>query len=127
MVLYHNKKHIVSVPRVYDWVRSPTTINIRVPFQCTNTNQGIAKTEIYQYYAVSDGIKSVYTNEDELTEYGNQGILDPATVSFINLFINGILQPQNQYMVELGKLTFTSGDVPEAGSPIILQFVRIKV
>lgn len=123
----NNKKHTVSVPMVYDWVRSTSTINIKVPFQCTNTNKGIAKTETYQYYATSDGIKSVYTNEDELKQYGSSGILNPATVSFMNLFINGILQPQNQYMVESGRLTFTSGDVPEAGSPIILQFVRIRV
>ncbi|MCQ6281062.1 DUF4183 domain-containing protein [Bacillus sp. EB600] len=54
-------------------------------------------------------------------------IYKKVTVSFINLFINGILQLQNQYMVELGKITLTSGDVPEAKSPIILQFVRIKV
>ncbi|MEK3887758.1 DUF4183 domain-containing protein [Bacillus sp. FSL K6-3431] len=123
MASYKNKKHIVTIPKVYDWVRSPSTINIKVPFQCTN--QGILKVDNYQYYAVSDGIKSVYTNEDELTEYGSQGILDPATVSFINLFINGMLQPQNQYTVKSGKLIFISGDVPEAGSPIILQFVRI--
>jgi hypothetical protein len=123
----NNNKHTVSVPMVYDWVRSTSTINIRVPFQCTNKNKGIAKVETYQYYATSDGIKSVYTNEDELKQYGSRGILDPATVSFINLFINGILQPPNQYIVELGRLTLTSGDVPEAGSPIILQFVRIKV
>jgi Domain of unknown function (DUF4183) len=127
MSFYNNKKHIVSVPMVHDWVRSTSTINIRVPFQCTNTNKGIAKADTYQFYATSDGIKSVYTNADELKQYGSRGILDPATVSFINLFINGILQPQNQYVVEPGKLTLSSGDVPEAGSPIILQFVRIKV
>lgn len=125
MALYNNKKHIVSVPKVYDWVRSSPTINIRVPFQCTN--KGIAKVDTYQYYTSSDGIKSVYANEDELKEYGSRGILDPTTVSFINLFINGLLQPQNQYIVEPGKLTLTSGDVPEEGSPIILQFVRINV
>jgi hypothetical protein len=43
----------------------------------------------------------------------NRIFLDPATVSYINLFINGILQPGNQYMVETGKLTFTSGDAPK--------------
>jgi hypothetical protein len=123
----NNKKHVVSVPMVYDWIRSASTINIRVPFQCANTNKGIAKVDTYQYYATSDGLKKVYTNADELKQYGSSGILDPATVSFINLFINGILQPQNQYEVESGKLTFTSGEVPEAGSPIILQFVRIMV
>lgn len=127
MTFYNNKKHLISVPKVYDWVRSTSTITTRVPFQCINTNKGIAKTDTYQYYAVSDGEKSVYTNEDELKQYGNRGILDPATVSFINLFINGILQPQNQYVIELGKLTLTSGDVPEKGSPIILQFVSIKL
>jgi hypothetical protein len=46
---------------VHDWIRSTSTINIRVPFLCTNTNKGIAKVDTSQYYATSDGIKSVYT------------------------------------------------------------------
>ncbi|MFO1443679.1 DUF4183 domain-containing protein [Bacillus sp. Bva_UNVM-123] len=119
----NKKKQIISTYRVYDWVQSASTINMEVLLPCTNN--GIAKVDTYQYHAISDGVKSVYTNEDELIEYGNKGILNPETVSFINLFVNGILQAQNQYIVETGKLTFISNDVPFAGSPITLQFVKI--
>lgn len=116
------KRHSFQVNRVYDWVNTTSQINFSVPI---NSNQGFAKTEIFQYYAQSDGTKLIYTNADELTQYGHTGILDPNTVSYINLFINGILQPQNQYVVEPGKLTLISVNAPEAGNIIILQFVRI--
>lgn len=125
MTSYQGRKQIISVPKVYDWVQSTSTINIKPQFP--SVNKGIAKADTYQYHALSDGVKSVYTNEDELIEYGNKGILNPETVSFINLFVNGILQAQNQYVVETGKLTFISGDVPVAGSPITLQFVTMYI
>lgn len=122
MTSNEKKKHSLAVKRVYDWMNTTSKLDISVS---VNANQVIAKTEIFQYYALSDGIKFVYTNGDELTQYGNTGILDPKTVSYINLFINGMLQPQNQYMVETGKLTLLSDNPPEAGNIIILQFVRI--
>ncbi|WP_085994238.1 DUF4183 domain-containing protein [Oceanobacillus senegalensis] len=125
---HRHNKHIVSVPKVYDWLNSTDTFNIKINMQCKcQRNNGIIQADNYQYYAISDGIKSIYTNEDELQEYGDRGILDPASVSYMNLFINGILQPQNQYEVKKGRLIFTSGDVPERGSPIILQFITLQL
>jgi hypothetical protein len=79
--------------------------------------------EVYQYSALSDGIKRVYTNADELKEYGNRGILSPQSVSYYNLFVNGVLQPAAYYTVEKGLLVFKTEDVPLKEQTIILQFV----
>ncbi|MGF9859901.1 DUF4183 domain-containing protein [Priestia endophytica] len=76
------------------------------------------------YFTFSDGQKLEYTNSDGLPQYGNTQILSPSEVSYINLFINGILEPQNSYTVEEGKLILD--EVPNEGSPIILQFIIIN-
>ena len=85
----------------------------------------ILKAETLQYVTFSDGIKRMYTNKDGSTKYGNVGILDPNSVSYINLFINGMLQPPVLYQVKKGVLTLMSQDVPNKGVPIILQFIKI--
>jgi Domain of unknown function (DUF4183) len=85
----------------------------------------ILKAETLQYVTFSDGIKRIYTNKDGSTEYGNVGILDPNSVSYMNLFINGVLQPPILYQVNKGILALTSQDVPNQGVPIILQFIKI--
>lgn len=97
-------------------------MNVQIPIASTCN---IAKVDTYQYNALSDGIKSVYTNADELTEYGDRGILDPSTVSYINLFINGVLQPPNTYTVTEGTLTLQTTDIPLRGTPIMLQFITV--
>ncbi|MCR6110785.1 DUF4183 domain-containing protein [Bacillus sp. A301a_S52] len=116
-------KHIVSASRVYDWVQSTSqiTINMMPPQQ-----KRIAKVKNYLYFAVADGVKSVYTNDDELKEYGDKGILDPEKVSYMNLYVNGILQPKNIYDVKKGVLLFLS-DVPIKNVPIILSFVTVYI
>ena len=82
--------------------------------------------EIYQYNTVSDGIKRTYTNADELTIYGNQGILNPNHVSFYNVYISGVLQPIINYDLAEGLLVLKTFAVPLAGSPIIVEFVTVK-
>nr|WP_272595769.1 DUF4183 domain-containing protein [Paenibacillus apiarius] len=84
---------------------------------------GVLRVETFQYITVSDGVNNTYTNQDELTEFGSSGILNPAAVSYMNLFINGILQPIIVYKVSEGVLTID--EVPEKGVPITLQFIRI--
>lgn len=81
------------------------------------------KTEVYQYNALSDGKKTIYTNQDELKEYGDRGILDPNEVSYYNLFINGVLQPKANYIIEKGLLLLQTKDIPLKGSPIIIAFI----
>ena len=50
----------------------------------------------------------------------------PDEVSYINLFINGILQPQPLYQVSTGQLTLLDNQPPSQGSSIILQFIIIN-
>ena len=78
------------------------------------------------YFTFSDGQKLIYTNADGLAQYGTTQILSPSEVSFINLFINGILQPQTAYLVQAGVLTLLTPIAPEAGVPITLQFILIN-
>lgn len=90
------------------------------PCPCT---PGLLKTETFQYTAISDGTKKVYTNSDAVPQFSTSGILDPHDVSVVNLFINGILQSSNLYVVKRGVLLVS--DVPAQGVPLILQFVKI--
>ncbi len=78
------------------------------------------------YFTFSDGQKLIYTNADGLAQYGTTQILSPSEVSYINLFINGIIQPQTTYLVQAGVLTLLTPTAPEAGIPITLQFILIN-
>ncbi|HZJ76737.1 MAG TPA: DUF4183 domain-containing protein, partial [Oscillospiraceae bacterium] len=88
--------------------------------------QSVLYADVYQYNALSDGIKKIYTDDDELNEYGDRGILDPNSVSYFNLFINGVLQPKVNYKIEKGLLVLKTKDVPLKGSPIIITFVTFR-
>jgi hypothetical protein len=119
---YNNKKNIVSVSKIYDSISSTSFIKFSIPVQ---RPKKVSKADTYQYNALSDGVRSIYTNEDEIKEYGNQGILDPKSVSYINLFINGVLQPPNTYEVKTGYLRLKTNDLPPKNAPLNLQFITI--
>lgn len=121
---YQYEKHIIAVPKVYDWMNTTSIIQLHITLQLP---PHILQVDTYEYNVISDGNKTVYTNEDELKEYGDRGILNPNDVSFINLFINGVLQPKVLYEVQEGMLLLKSTDVPPKGAPITLQFVTIKL
>jgi len=87
---------------------------------------GLIPTTNLLYFTFSDGEKRVYTNNDGVAEYGITEILAPSEVSYINLFINGIIQPQSNYKVEEDKLTLLTEDVPAEDVPITLQFILIN-
>jgi len=78
---------------------------------------------VYQYNTLAHRDKIIYTDNDELKIYGNRGILDPNSVSYYNLYINGVLQPKTNYQVQKGLLTLTTEDTPLEGSTIVLSFV----
>ncbi|MDA5109063.1 DUF4183 domain-containing protein [Brevibacillus thermoruber] len=83
----------------------------------------LLRGETFQYTAIADGVKNVYTSGDAVLQFSTSGILDPGTFTFASLFINGILQPPNSYVIQPGILILS--DVPVQGAPIIIQFVRI--
>ena len=91
-----------------------------------NREKNILKADIYQYNTLSDGVKKVYTNDDELIKYGSRGILDPDDVSYYELFINGVLQPRVNYEVQKGILILKTEDVPIKDSPIIISFITFE-
>ncbi|MGE6399764.1 DUF4183 domain-containing protein [Bacillus cereus] len=86
---------------------------------------GNIQTSNMLYFTFSDGEKLIYTNADGIPEYGTTQILSPDDVSYINLFINGILQPQPFYKVTSGQLILIDSEPPLQGSSIILQFITI--
>lgn len=126
----------LSVPGIVPGHSCLASTNIQVPvvFTGCTLKTGIClqcsppplHTEISQYNALARTDARVYTNADEITDFGNQGILDPASVSWVELFINGVLQPPVNYTVQSGVLTLISDDLPLPGSPIILRFISVK-
>jgi hypothetical protein len=71
-------------------------------------------------------MKRSYTNDDELSIYGNQGIISPEEVSYYNLFVNGVLQPKINYKIAKGLLELTTTDIPLAGQPITITFITFS-
>lgn len=86
----------------------------------------LLKGENQQYNALADGVKTAFTDNDELLIYGNQGIPDLGEISFINLYINGVLQPQTNYKVRPGLLILTVDSPPQKGVPVILESLIIR-
>ena len=84
------------------------------------------KAELSQYNAIADGVKRTYLNSDELKQYGDQGILSPNEVSYYNVFVNAMLQPKANYILEKGKLTFTTQNVPSKGQTVMILFNTLK-
>ena len=80
---------------------------------------------ISEFYTVSDGRKKIYTDSDCIQNIGEQTIKNPSDVSFMNLFINGVLQPKVNYEIKKGEIILKTIDVPIKGSPIILQMITI--
>ncbi|WP_286197864.1 DUF4183 domain-containing protein [Bacillus sp. ISL-34] len=79
----------------------------------------------YEFYAIANGCQRIYEEKDGITDIENQVILDPSKVSYTNIFINGVLQPHDNYTVEKGKLKLNTIDIPIKGTPIILQIFII--
>ncbi len=88
--------------------------------------QNLLQADVYQYSALSDGMKRVYRNNDELKNYGNRGILGPEEVSYFDVFIGGILQPRINYEIRKGFLLLKTEDVPIKNALIIISFVTLK-
>ena len=90
--------------------------------------QGIGRMDAnaYQYTAISDGTKRVYTNADELKKYGDKGIFSPGEVSYYNLYVNGVMQPKVNYIMTKGRLEFITEDLPTQGATIIIKYITFK-
>ncbi|CAM5207936.1 hypothetical protein UACE39S_00339 [Ureibacillus acetophenoni] len=107
-----NKK-ILNRPLIKSFPEIPANPIFKVP----------RKVSIAEFYTVSDGVKKIYTVADSILPEDEQVIKDMSEVSYVNLFINGVLQPRVNYEVEEGKIILKTIDVPAKGSPIILQMI----
>lgn len=111
----------VRVTRVFDKLYFANELKMEIRYE-----ESFVEAEVYQYNAISYGIKKVYTNEDELTKYGDRGILDPQGVSYYTLYINGVVQPHINYDIKKGSLTLKTTDAPIENAPIAICFVTLK-
>ncbi|MGE4277446.1 MAG: DUF4183 domain-containing protein [Lawsonibacter sp.] len=75
------------------------------------------------YVTASDGDRNSYTDEDAWKAYGCGGIPDPQDMSCWNLFVNGMLQPQDTYEIKKGCLRLHH--VPAKGETILLESMRV--
>jgi hypothetical protein len=116
------EKHIISVPIVYDWVKSYSSAKILIPFP----SPSILKADAVYFFALGDGIKRIFTDEDAIIEYGIDKILDPSSVSYLSVFVNGIIQSPVNYTINKGELLFKTEDVPEKNVFITIQFLTIN-
>ena len=93
---------------------------------CISYKNAEMQVEIAQYSTIADGSKRTFRNDDEMKEYGGQGILSPEEVSFFNVFVNGVLQPKMNYILKKGELTFITQDIPAKDRTVIILFVTWK-
>lgn len=94
---------------------SPTAKSFRLP----------KKAVVQEFYAIANGKQRVFTECHAVPELGKTLILDPSQVSYMNLFINAVLQPHESYCVTKGKLELLTCDVPAKGTPVILQMIKL--
>ncbi|MBE3102653.1 MAG: DUF4183 domain-containing protein [Bacilli bacterium] len=84
------------------------------------------KVEVYEYFTIANGHCRIFKEKkDGIKELRKQFILDPCEVSYMNLFINGVLQPKENYIVKKGEIKLLTLDVPIQGSPVILQMLKV--
>lgn len=112
------KKHVSSdnIPKPYLTIPKipPKVLSFRPPKQ----------VEVFEYYAISNGKSRIFTDQDGIIEGKNQKIIDPSMVSYMNLFINGVLQPKENYEVQCGMIKLKTEDLPPKGAPVILQMFK---
>lgn len=93
---------------------------------CIRCRNAAMRAEVSQYCTIADGTKRTFRDSDELEQYGGCGILSPVEITYFNVFVNGVLQPKNNYILQKGELTFTTPDVPSNGQTVMILFVAWK-
>ena len=92
---------------------------------CIQGKQATAYANIVQYNAIADGKKQIYTNQDELNEYGDCGILDPSEVSYYQVYVNGQLYPKECYDIRAGRIYFNEHYIPSKERKISIVFFQL--
>lgn len=84
----------------------------------------LVRTKVYYYYALGDGCKKQFAMSDAIPGY-NSRLPDPSRLSLASVFVDGLLQAPNTYVLKPGKLSFISEESPPDGARIIAQFIAI--
>ncbi|WP_400241698.1 DUF4183 domain-containing protein [Niallia sp. JL1B1071] len=79
------------------------------------------KITVIEYFAIADGMSNIFTENNGVKGLGEQKILNPSKVSYMNLFINAVLQPKENYEVKKGMICLKTEDVPICGATVVLQ------
>lgn len=83
----------------------------------------ILQSQNLLYFALGNGKKMIFTNEDAIPSLSTSKILSPRNFSYANLLINGFLQPTTLYTVEKGCLILLTNEAPSMNVPVMLQFI----
>ena len=83
------------------------------------------KVELYEFYMYAKENQRVFSYYDQVDEYRVNEIPSPEDVSYMNLFINGVLQPAKNYKVVKDKLILNTVDLPLEKTILILQMVKV--
>ena len=81
--------------------------------------------ELYEFYMHAKNNQRVFSYHDQVNEYRNGKIPSPDDVSYMNLFINGVLQPAKNYQVVKDKIILKTIDLPLENTILILQMVKV--
>ncbi len=81
--------------------------------------------ELYEFYMNAKENQRVFSYCDQVNEYRSGRIPSPEDVSYMNLFINGVLQPAKNYEVVKDQLILNTVDLPLEKTILILQMVKV--
>ncbi|MDQ0255326.1 hypothetical protein J2S74_002708 [Evansella vedderi] len=81
--------------------------------------------EVATFCAASDGKSSIYKEDAECLLCSPISIPEQSEYSFSNLFINGVLQPNKNYVAD-GQLELITSNLPIKHVPIILQLIKLN-
>ena len=96
-------------------VVKPETYRYRIP----------RSVELFEFYMQARANQRVYSYCDQVHEYENGKMPSSEEVSYMNLFINGVLQPAKNYEVVKDKLILKTIDLPLVNTILILQMVKV--
>ena len=82
--------------------------------------------ELYEFYMHAKNNQRVFSYHNQVNEYQNGKFPSPDDVSYMNLFINGVLQPAKNYEVVKDKLILKTIDLPLENTILILQMVKVQ-
>lgn len=83
------------------------------------------KVQVLEYFMKAKNNQRVYSYSDQVEEYRKVEMPPSEEVSYMNLFINGVLQPLRNYEVKQDNLILNTMDLPLPNTTLILQMIKL--